>query len=731
MLTVAMIPGLASAQNVTESHTIMVYEYDDTGAEDTAYADACFEGGETRGARSNGCIPHRQTNSYSVLDLNPWYMTNVQCAGSCILDGGDGPYVGPLYRGQENMHRYINRLVQPGEDTAVDVCNLQVEPNSNTDPYDPAAARNELDGCTNQYILHRSGHPRIPLDNQGELPDINEGREQAFCQPMDMQPLGDVENTDYRPSDYYITAWQKTMEDPGYLARGGAAPKEPSYAELGVDLNDPIAVRDDFGVVEVNDLVEPWGDPTGRERIYDPTHPFSPRWDFVYNEREHFSPGTVVYSHDPVNAVRCAGGHNANIIPTDVMAWRQTSFELYMTWRIRFNVWCRMTDWGWISCWNFFNGAADAPPCPTRYNGAEKVENRLGRGIRQLLCGPPHIEDLCEHITKPVAPANVLKMRDEGEAFAAGAPPGYTFAEYFDNHRPYMRCWDTGMECGRAAPPDVGEGEVDGWLTQTAGANYAIVGAGRENQSCTMGGAPEGSSQVDGGANPIMNWMEFKLYALRGMRKGGLNCLPQHEKLYKPSTGEELIGNRAGGQYQRRTPDSTGQMVRYTTFPWPLQWRGYVNDPNPETRYPNFGSPDGTAPLRGTGLDNARAGEILIFDQDVVQAGEPGTWRQPYLAFVTEVCNAGAACPPSPSHWVKAIAYNHGKFPDACGNTDNMEMGEEYTMYQGALPAYNQSLYAGVGPHTTTCDDPSNSACTEQYWGTVKRYFPKDDQRRD
>ena len=737
--------------SVLEPFLILVYTpLEWTLEEDYTYRDICIEGDEIRGSRFPGCIPHRRTKTYSPLDLSPWQMTNIQCEGaeSCVMEQQEGPYLGPVYRGQENIQRYTNRLVQTAEDTSVDVCKRLIIPNNDVNPYDPVVARMELDSCTNQYILHRSDLPRIPIDNQGELPDIKEDSQlpggvlNEFCQPLRMIPMAEDEQ-EYVPSQYYVEAWRKTMMDPEWLVRNGLAEKEPYYGALGIGLEEDMPIRDDYGIVNINDLAEEAPKYIQFERIYDPTHPFTPRWDFLYNERDHFSPLTVEYSKDPLNAVRCAGDKLVNIIKTDVLTWRKPSFELYMNWRIAFNILCYNIKIYGVDCFKLFDADEENPPCPTAYDGIEKAEianYKLPDGygtftgsiqLRKLLCGPPHIEDLCEHITKPVAPANALKLREANEEnFPFGVPQGYTFAQYFGDHRPYMRCWDTGLECGRDIDPVYGEGVVDPYLLDgTAGAEYAVMGAGREGESCTMGGGNgETVSQVDGEGDPIMDWMELKLYALRGMREVGINCLVKHEKVFKVGSGEELLANRAGGQYQKPTPDTQCELTRYSTFPWPLQWRGYITDPEEEFRYPNLGY--GAAPLRGTGLDATRPGEILLFDESVVQAGAPGSWRVPYTAFVTEACNEAAECPPAPSHFVKAVAYNYGKFPDACAVTDNWFQGEEYTMYKGALPDYNADLFEAVGEHTTSCDDPANSFCTEQYWDTVKRYFPKDDQRR-
>ncbi len=675
------------------------------GEEDYTYRDLCLMGDEIRGGRFPECIPHKRTNNFSPLYLSPWYLTNIQSVDPDM----PGPHVGPGYRGDRNNFR----LIQPTEETTVDVCKQIVEPNSDLDPYNPITARKEMDNCTDQYILFRSNFPRIPVATQGELPDIEQER-QDFCQPLRMVPFP-IEEQEYVPSEYYVEAWKKTMMDTQHLARGGLAPKEPLYSALGLSLKETIDIRPDFSIVEINDLTEfPY------ERIYDPTHPYTPRWDFLYNERAQFSPMTTPYGGNPTDAVRCAKD-----VPTDVMTWRKPGFELYITWRIAFNIAC----YEYPYCWAYFMGTSEDPPCPTKYNGPEKVEIITNKQTRQVLCGPPHIVELCDHITKPVAPANALKLRDINEEnFPFGVAQGYSFKQYFGENKPYMRCWDTGLECGRTEPPIIMYGIPDLYQAEELdGANYAVVGAGREGESCLIGGGNGTTvSQVDGMADPVMDWMELKLYQLRGRRETGLDCLVKHERVWKLGNGEEIITGRSGGQWQKLLPSVEGELIQYDTMPFPLSWRGYVGEPEPEMRFPSLGAP---GPLAlPAGLDYAWPGEVLVYDQDVTMVGPPGTWRLPYIGFTTEVNNVRAEG--KGLHWVKMLSYNHGKFPDSCGNTEYLGLGEEFTVYKTDLPTHNKETLDALGHHTKECEDPMLSACIEPLWGAVKRYVPIQDIRR-
>ena len=135
----------------------------------------------------------------------------------------------------------------------------------------------------------------------------------------------------------------------------------------------------------------------------------------------------------------------------------------------------------------------------------------------------------------------------------------------------------------------------------------------------------------------------------------------------------------------------------------------------------------------------AAPGDVLVFDQDVVMSGAEGTWRNPYVAMVENVYNSFSreteytTVMAEDYDFVKAVAHNHGKYVDACGNTDDMGMGEIFTMYKNALPPPYPELLAQTGTegedYTVTCDDPRLSACIEPLWGEIKRFKIKGNLR--
>ncbi len=677
------------------------------------------------GSRPSECMPHKITANTTPLRFTPWYYLTIQNPAKFGTPEAI-PYVGPIYRGDEDRQRFSNRLVQtlqPGDQLAsVNTCRTIITPNASTRyPSTPEgvfnsmkATRLELDSCANQYILHQAAKPRVPTDDQGEKPAIKTGREKVFCQPLRMVKMPDKEQ-EYEPSDYYVEAWQKLLTDADYKLRPGAK-TEPRYSKLQIDdknvkIENPIEIRDDFGVTRINDMAEfPY------ERIYDPSHPFTPRWDFVTNERAKYSILTLPYGGNPLDAVKCAE------VKVDILKFRESAFNFYIMIRILFNIVCYEYK---QYCWNWFNCKSDKPCCATKWDGKDKVPGA------QLACGPPRIKELCRFLAKPVVPANALKLREVNVTnFPQGPPPGVTFFEYFDNHRPYLRCWDTGFECGRT------EKDIDFKDTAAKAMRYAVMGVGREGETCSYAGG-DGTSRSDrDGNDPIQNWAEMKLYSVRGSREVGVHCLVKHEKVFKPGGSEDFVLAKAGvhwskSSHKQTTASGNSKNVRYKPQVWPLGWRGYVGDPTAEQAFPNF--PDASPTIR-TGLDNAHKGEILIFDPSVVNKGT-GNWRIPYTAFVLKTnnraSNSGSA--PVGPEYVKAMAFNHGKYPDICGNTDNWGFGAQYTMYKSQLPEYNIGLLQEIAdqeiPVTASCDDPMMSSCIEPYWNTVKRYYPPEDYR--
>jgi hypothetical protein len=181
-----------------------------------------------------------------------------------------------------------------------------------------------------------------------------------------------------------------------------------------------------------------------------------------------------------------------------------------------------------------------------------------------------------------------------------------------------------------------------------------------------------------------------------------------------------------------------------------------VSDFRPELRFPHFAAESGVAKMKGVGLDNAQQGDILVYNKDVVMRGAAQNWRMPYIAYVTEKDFSDPAL-----KFVRVLAFNNGRYLDACGNNDFWGQGEEYTMYQSDIPKaskleletlglapdiyknitneYNKQVdevIKGTGgvyqPETRpTCDDPGMGFCIENYWNDIPLYFAPDDLRHN
>lgn len=715
--------------------------------EDMQYRDADLQSTTSvYGSQPRSPMAHKTTPLFSPLELSEWYHISIQNPSTPEAPGMEqrlsetrsragsySPYIGPLYRGTYNLFRYNSRLNQPTQgDNASTSCKRMVESMSGgRDPYNPEWQRLEMDNCTNQFILQQNArYSNMAHEEQSAIPTLNA----SSCQPFRMVPPSDGDQ-EYAADWYYSIAWQKLLSNSSFLARKGKAPKEPNYGSSqgpdshNIRISDPIPTpTGNFGRTELKDIAATH---LQLERIIDPSHPFSPRWDFEDNERSKYSSRTAPYGGNPTNAVRCS-----NVSPVDIMKWRETRFDLHIMSRINFNIACFINK---KKCWTPFRCTASEPCCATRFDGRDKVPTPWCNA------GTPNptltANQLCQFLAKPVVPVNALKMRDstDSEIFPRGVPAGYKFSAYFGRNRPYMRCWDTGQECGLPEGTSFEEA-----MDTDKGSKYAIMGAGREGQSCLLGGSKGRLNVPD--PSPITDWMELKLYQVNATRRG-LFCLPRNEIVNKYGDTEQLVLNRSGASVQLRVPNPEGgEMNRYTTVPWPKAWRGYVLDPEESRRFPNFGS-SGSVSMQ-TGLDEAKTGDILVFDDSVMRdkgspreegdTGRDDAWRMPYVAYVTSNDNdrsregsggeSGGEDSGS-SRSVRVVAFNHGKFPDACGNTQEMFMGESFNLYKGSLPEWVKERLGRVGTHTESCSDPSLSNCVEPRWDDVKRYDIQQDVR--
>lgn len=293
------------------------------------------------------------------------------------------------------------------------------------------------------------------------------------------------------------------------------------------------------------------------------------------------------------------------------------------------------------------------------------------------------------------------------------------------------------------------------------GCNDAIVGVGNMHKQCLYGG-----------------WEEMKMYQARCYAYFGVHCLCDYEQTFKQGSAEEYALFRAGAVFSQSVGDEgkvEGEMVvRQAARYWPLSWRGYVSDPQiPKSspalppggqpwganrRFPYADGDYGTVTAAiSNGLDNARAGQIVIWDYDVVH----GSGRFSHVAYIEEartkaVCEAAhcgakkddmcSQCGNDTSEYygstgpyIKVAEWNFGKFPDACENTDRWGQETRRWIYKLEHPKfepggrdladYAQPDVISYNP-SLTCGDPVLKRCWENLWDKVKVYDPTKDVRR-
>lgn len=368
------------------------------------------------------------------------------------------------------------------------------------------------------------------------------------------------------------------------------------------------------------------------------------------------------------------------------------------------------------------------PPCSTSASKKDKDPEYCKSHCKVS------ITDCCHEITKPLAPLNLLKLvpytkkEKEENNFAEGS----TFEEYFGNHRPYMRLWDTGTEAGAMNGKNID-------TLSDVGSRVRIAGVGTAQRSCKIGGwgykpdKPNERFTGDSGpvaqrcvslpddntVHPLTSWTELKLYQMRTYRTTGLNCIAQFEKIHKPNTAEDAAMREAGGSVLVNSGGAD------KTIPWPLAHRGFLWDPDPLTRFPNFSKRKTASAQLLRGLSNAQPGDIVYLDPedyntaypDRVRTKPDGTIEKiaqyeftPFIGKVTAAYNEStfsSADPEDPSQQptdearanfsVTVQQGNAGQYPDSCGINEHAGNAKQRTIYRRAARLTNS-----LNPNTAT-----------------------------
>jgi len=189
--------------------------------------------------------------------------------------------------------------------------------------------RLQLDNCTNQYILNTAIGPvqkentkllamdADPFDPNSKLSKLIDL--ESECQPLRM--ARDTTN-EYNPTEYLRWAWKKTLQDPSArkstqllkckscdiatVSLGLPCDHEPhlpcaGFKNQGIIIENPLTPPAEFRDFSLSELSA-----IQYEEIVDPTHPFSPRWDYLYADRD--------YSADLADKSKLAGGNSLAII---------------------------------------------------------------------------------------------------------------------------------------------------------------------------------------------------------------------------------------------------------------------------------------------------------------------------------------------------------------------------------------------------------------------------------
>jgi hypothetical protein len=767
--------------------------------------------------------------------------------------------------------------------------------------------RLQIDNCTNQYILNAALYPfqKEAHENTRALsledPDDPLARVslRTECQPL--KTFQESEN-EYSATNYLRGAWTKTMVNADYRMvtpdHIKCIPCTDPNVPCDREPHLPCAAKGASGVANHGDqglrlenglpTPEPFPDVTlsnigaiEYEEIVDPTHPFSPRWDFLVTDRDYSNPSmrylglkdakqliTLVAIQraigiytSPQNAIFCAGVKSASSesdpkvkadkeVQVDVLEFRRSKFEKALFRRVSFNVLCKKMPafsptWSsnyWIiaasacwrfriipkppyvlvrdyKCWDCFEGVnisgtvsygpvsttvstgKPRSPCSTNWvSKDEKIRKYIPGGLVLFKdtppCGEP-MDEVCADLRKPFTPLNKLKMRyhnpnddedanEEKVALREGAGEGLSFREYFGNHMPYPRLWDTGTSLHESPVSDTKmQHPLD-----TTGQYTSIVGVGREapaaiaavgadnkkletysDQRCkTMGWGeqPIGRWEFSGlevyWPDPMTSWTELKLYQTNTLRRTGLSCIGRYEKVFKPGSSEQLALMASGSawkstqiqkcEYEAGTtrncesmtlgkytdegsPENTETTV-YITQPkdnlWPNAWRGYMADEG-DDRFPNFG---GGNPEIIENLDEAEPGDILLMPTGLKKGDRyPGLAKVALVIETRLPTNSDCQSDNRAGCYIRVLEGDHGKWPDICGTTDTWGEMKDRKFWRPAMPGGESSLPEQVRDECVRigsicdCSETRLGNCELNAWtsGDVKLYRIRNDRR--
>jgi len=780
-------------------------------------------------------------------------------------------------------------------------------------------ARLQYDSCSNQYILPMALSPDVIFYEQYR--EHSYPWNESLCQPLSLIPVDCVRDSkgkckkdkgesdgkmyDYRAWGYLEAAWKNTL-DSDYFPNSGVSKDNHGTNPITNDNQGgkfkllssvEITGEDKFGIaVEKLDMNRLGGSNykddnsfagTGKrttinqlatqpfERIFDPTHPFSPRWDWSGTDRDYsqgtgkltvydganLGPPGSFYGYDLAPGsdciVRCGS------VPVDILSFREDAFRECMSCRIQVNTFCFWIEyvtimipipnpvWPYIpqylyegilgdedpiTAWNYTltNEAPwiwDPFPSPLLFNPMLACKSSHDKKDKWPLCSTkydhpkdnvPHmcslctrksgdknskggVKKCCDDLAQALAPINTLKIRNtKDNPELEPVPEGYRFSDYFTGdpmnkqlfvsifpdkvpHMPFMRWWDTGTAAGGTSGdqnynPDCDQGGYD-----------VIVGVGVDGNKggdgakyCRYGGNGNankyGCYTIPTPVDSLTSWSELKQYQMNSIRKYGLNCLPQYEKIYKQDGGEDgaltiLMGNPSSPI----TKD--GKTSNMQAIEWRLAWRGYLSDPDFVDQFPSFGANPAKGSGRGftgkkasdgsfvvdaaaksyadnagkasyKGLSNAIVGDIIYITHDDVSPKKPDFKVMPFVAVVTGISIKG-----KDDDYIVIIDINNGKYPDVCGNTDYAGFGQSRTVYKKSLPTtVYESLYlAGTKPSGSdyvvnngvgdtpllfnsegNCKDPKYAVCTyydgktgKNLWDSFRIYRPTEDERNN